>query len=82
MHMMSLGMMNSFYGEELEKFIGEVIKIDVDNDGIGWGPYLWVKVWMNISRLIIRGKIKNFLEPNHVYPLNMSIFRTFASNAD
>lgn len=38
--------MNEFYGEVLDKVIGEIIEIevDVDKDGVGWGPYLRVKV--------------------------------------
>lgn len=56
-----MGMMNSCYGKELGKYIGEVIELDVDYDGIGWGPYLRVKVWLNISRLILRGKLINFV---------------------
>lgn len=52
--------MNSCYGEEFEKSIGEVIELDVHNDDIGWGPYLRVKVWLNISRLTLKGKLINF----------------------
>lgn len=52
-----MGMMNIFYKEELGRAIGEVIELD---DGIGWGPYLKVKVWMNISNPILKGKLINF----------------------
>lgn len=60
MHDAPLSMMNSFYEEELGKAIGEVIELDVDNEGIGWGSYLRVKVWLDISRLILKGKLINF----------------------
>lgn len=44
MHDVPLGMMNSFYREELGKSIDEVIELDVDNDSIELGLYLRVKV--------------------------------------
>lgn len=34
------GMMNKVYGELLGKRIGEIMDINVDRDGIGWGPFL------------------------------------------
>lgn len=55
-------MMNIYFGEELGKLVGEVIELDVDNEGIGWGPYLRVKDRIDISKPLIRGKLINFTE--------------------
>lgn len=53
-------MINSFYLEELGKFVGKIIELDVDKDGLGWGPYLCIKVWVDISKPLIRGRLMNF----------------------
>lgn len=60
MHNVLLGMMNIYYREELGKSIREVIELDVDKEGIGWGLYLRVKVWLDISKPLIRDKLLNF----------------------
>lgn len=45
MHNLPFRMMNSLYGEKLEKAIGEIIEVDVDKDGASWDAFLRVKVW-------------------------------------
>lgn len=42
--------MNKFYREKLGKAIGEVIDTNVDRDGVGWGPFLRIKVWVDITK--------------------------------
>lgn len=42
-------MMNRKNGEFLSEIIGEVEDIDVDEDDVGWGPFLRVKVWLDIT---------------------------------
>lgn len=44
MHNIPFGMMNKIYGEVLGKRIGDIEEINVDRDGVGWGPYLRLKV--------------------------------------
>lgn len=44
MHNVPTGMINKVYGKDLGKAIGDVIKLDVDRDGIGLGPYLCIRV--------------------------------------
>lgn len=51
--------MNKFYGKKLEKVIGEVIDFDVDSDDLGWGPFLQLKVWVDITKPPIRGSLIN-----------------------
>lgn len=56
-----MGMMNRVYREDLGKAIGEVMELDIDKDSIGWGPYLRIKFWFNISKPLIRCKLINFV---------------------
>lgn len=39
----------------------KVIEIDVDSDGIGWEPYMHVKVWVDITKPLLQGKPINFV---------------------
>lgn len=59
MHNISFGMMNKVYGKSLEKLIGEIIKIDVDKNGVGWGPFLRVKIWVDITKALLQGSLIN-----------------------
>lgn len=49
LHKLPLGMMNRRFGESLEEIISEVEDVDVGEDGVGWGPYLRVRVWLDIT---------------------------------
>lgn len=51
-HNLPFGMMNCTYGEMLGEIIGEV---DDDQDGIGWGSFLRVRTWIDITNLLLRG---------------------------
>lgn len=54
-------MMNNVYGKDLGKVIGgEVIELDVDKDGNSWGPYLRIRVWVNLLKPLICGKLITF----------------------
>lgn len=33
--------------------------MDVDKDGVGWRPYLRVKVWVDITKPLVRGSLMN-----------------------
>lgn len=45
--------MNRINGEILEKERGEIIVVDVDKNGASWGPYLRVKIWVNITKPLV-----------------------------
>lgn len=47
-------MMNKIYGKFLEKSLGEIIEVDVDKDGARWSPFLWVKIWVDITKPLVR----------------------------
>lgn len=54
-HNLPLGMTKSIYGKRFGKSIREVIKLDIDKDGMGWGPYLRVKVKVNVTKPLPKG---------------------------
>lgn len=59
-------MMNRTHGLHIAQQIGAVIDIDVDKDGLGWGPFLQVKVWMKILEPLLRSTLLN-LEGNNTW---------------
>lgn len=50
-------MINQKYGEFLEKILGGVKDVDVDEDGVGWDPFLRVRAWLDITRLLLRDNL-------------------------
>lgn len=41
--------MNRFNGNFIGKNIGRVLEVDVKEDDTGWGPFLQIKVEINLS---------------------------------
>lgn len=60
MHNIPFGMMNRICGEILEKVIGEIIEVNVDNDSAGRDPFLKVKIWVDITKPFLRGSFINY----------------------
>lgn len=54
-HNLPLGMMNQVYGEKLGRTVGDVKGIDVDTNGLGWAPYLRIKIWIDITKSLLKG---------------------------
>ena len=48
------GLMNKQWGFELGNKVGPVLKVDVDEQGRAWGPFLRVKVQFDISKPLLR----------------------------
>lgn len=59
LHSLPLGMMNNFYWKKLGTWIGKVEDIDVDIDGVGWGPFRRIKTWVDITKCLLRGTLLN-----------------------
>lgn len=53
-------------GEQIGKLIGEVEEVDVDEEGIGWVPYLKVKVSIDTTKLLMQGILLN-MQGNKVW---------------
>lgn len=50
LHGLPFGCMNCQVGEHISSSLGTVEQVDVDQNGIGWGQFLRVKVAFNITR--------------------------------
>lgn len=48
--------MNQTIGEEIGNSIGRVLVVDVPNDGIGWGPFLWVLIEVDLCKPVSWGR--------------------------
>lgn len=59
-HDCPVGMMNQTYGVILGQLIDEVEDIDVNKDSLGWGPFLRIKFWIDITKPFIRGNLFNY----------------------
>ncbi|XP_042980007.1 uncharacterized protein LOC122310195 [Carya illinoinensis] len=55
-HNLPLGFMTEEWGHRIEASVGEVLDVDVDEDGIGWGKCLRVRVEIKLQKAIARGR--------------------------
>ncbi|XP_042953554.1 uncharacterized protein LOC122290084 [Carya illinoinensis] len=55
LHNLPFGGMTREVGMQIGGLMGDVVKADVNGEGIGWGPYLRVKVAINIHHPLMRG---------------------------
>lgn len=46
--------MNQECGEQIGRSIGIVEEVDVDEDDVGWGNFLWVKILLDLTKSIAR----------------------------
>lgn len=42
--------------------MGEVEDVDVTGDGVGWGEYLWVRIWLDLTKPLSRGRMLRLKE--------------------
>lgn len=68
---MPLGDMNKRVGNKVGSIIGEVEEVHVDEEDVSWGKQLWIRVRMDLTQPIARGRIvsiqgKNFLGPDPI----------------
>lgn len=45
------------YGVQIGKSLGNVIDVEVPNDGVGWGKYLRVRIEISLLKAIARARI-------------------------
>lgn len=49
--------MTKEWGVHVGNSVGRVLEVDVDDDGVGWGKYLRVKVEIKLHKALARGRI-------------------------
>lgn len=54
---LSLACMNQIVGFQSGSSMGTVEEVDTDEEGVGWGEYLRVKIKMDLSKPLFRGRM-------------------------
>ena len=44
-------------GEDIGRAIGNLVEVDVPENGLGWGKYLRIRVEVDVTEPLLRGKI-------------------------
>lgn len=57
---MPLNGMTQKIGKLIGAIIGKVEIVDVNEDNIGWGPFLRIRAQVNITKPLLRGTIAKF----------------------
>lgn len=47
---------NSTMGRRIGQALGKVIEVDLEHDDMAWGEYMHIRVCMNVSKPLLRGK--------------------------
>lgn len=53
---LSICYMNRQQGEQIGSSLGKVREVEVDTDNKGWSSYLRIRVELDLSKSLIRGK--------------------------
>ena len=56
MFYLSLGCMSREVGRKIGSSVGIVEEVDTDGDGVGWGEFLWVKIRVDLTKPLARGR--------------------------
>ncbi|XP_059436773.1 uncharacterized protein LOC132169837 [Corylus avellana] len=52
-----LACMSLVVGQQIGSSLGQVEEVDVDEGGMGWGAFLWVKVTIDLHKPLVRGRM-------------------------
>lgn len=77
MHQLPLGMMNRSYGAFMGEILGDVEEVDVDEDGVGCGLFLKVRVWIDISKPLLRDNLITHDDFSHWIPFKYERLSNF-----
>jgi hypothetical protein len=74
-------------GEDIGRAIGNLVEVDVFENGLGWGKHLRIRVEVDVTKPLLRGKIlmrerwvKMMIHSG--LTLSMNIFQVFAIGVD
>ncbi|XP_041025493.1 uncharacterized protein LOC121265896 [Juglans microcarpa x Juglans regia] len=68
-HDLSLACMTKDVGVQIGERIGTMLDVEVDGSGVGWGQFLDIKVVVDITKTLIRGKFISFQQRQLWHPL-------------
>jgi len=54
-----LACMSKTMGVQIGSSVGQVEEVETDEDGVGWGEYLRVRVSLDLSTPFVRGRLLN-----------------------
>ena len=56
MYNLPLACMSKVMGLHIGALVGEVLEVEVDDNGVGWGEYLRVRLILDLSKPLSRGR--------------------------
>lgn len=56
MYNLPLSCMSRAVGQKLGSTVGEVVEVDTNDDGMGWGGFMRVRIKVNVSKPLARGR--------------------------
>ncbi|XP_059458415.1 uncharacterized protein LOC132188014 [Corylus avellana] len=56
MYNLPLACMSRVVGQKLGATVGEVVEVDTNDDGMGWGEFLRVRIKVNVSKPLAKGR--------------------------
>lgn len=51
-----LACMSAKIGNQIGSSVGHVVEVDTDDDGVGWGQFLRVKIRVDLTKPLLRGR--------------------------
>jgi len=57
MFQLPLSCMSETMGVQLGSSVGQVVEVETEEDGVGWGEYLWVCIRVDLSKPLVRRRM-------------------------
>jgi hypothetical protein len=57
MFQLPLSCMSETMGVQLGRSVGQVVEVETEEDGVGWGEYLRVRIRVDLSKPLVRGRM-------------------------